>query len=127
MVKNPPANVGDTRDVGLISGSERSPRVGSDNILQYSCLENSMDRGDWQAEEPREILSMGPQSQTCLSTLSNFQVHNTVLLLTTIMVLYIRSRELHLRTGSLLPLSIISPFSSHPTLLPLVTTPLPSV
>ena len=64
VVKNLPANVGDTRDAGLISGSERSPRVGSGNILQYSCLENYMDRGDWQAEEPREILSMGPQSQT---------------------------------------------------------------
>ena len=45
-VKNPPANVGDS---GLIPGSGRSPRVGNGNPLQYSCLENSMDRGAWQA------------------------------------------------------------------------------
>ena len=44
---NLPANGGDTRDVGLIPGSERSPREGNDNPLQYSCLENPMDRGTW--------------------------------------------------------------------------------
>ena len=43
MVKNLPANAGDTRDSGLISGSGRSPGVGNGNPLQYSCLENSMD------------------------------------------------------------------------------------
>ena len=48
MVKNPPANAGDTRDVGLIPGSGGSPEVGSDNLLQYSCLGNPMDRGIWQ-------------------------------------------------------------------------------
>ena len=36
-------------DVGLIPGSGRYPGVGNDNLLQYSCLENSMDRGAWQA------------------------------------------------------------------------------
>ena len=49
VVKNPPANAGDTGHVGLISGSGRSLGVGNGNPLQYSCLENSMDRGDWQA------------------------------------------------------------------------------
>ena len=49
VVKNPPANAGDTRDVGSIPGSQRSPGVGNDNPLQYPCLENSMDRGIWQA------------------------------------------------------------------------------
>ena len=49
MVKNLPANAGDPRDVGLIPGSGRSPGMGNDNTLQYSCLENSMDRGAWQA------------------------------------------------------------------------------
>ena len=49
LVKNPPANVGDARSLGLIPGSGRSPEVGNGNPLQYSCLENSMDRGDWQA------------------------------------------------------------------------------
>ena len=49
MVKNPPASAGDGRDVGLIPGSGKSYGEGNGNSLQYSCLENSMDRGDWQA------------------------------------------------------------------------------
>ena len=49
VVKNPPANAGDTSDVGLISESARSLGVGNGNPLQYSCLENLMDRGAWQA------------------------------------------------------------------------------
>ena len=44
VVKNPPANSGDIRDLGLILESGRSPRGGNGNPLQYSCLENSMDR-----------------------------------------------------------------------------------
>ena len=48
VVKNPPANPGDTRNSGLIPGSGRSPGEGNGNPLQYSCLENSMDRGAWQ-------------------------------------------------------------------------------
>ena len=49
VVKNPLANAGDTRDVGLIPGLGRSLGVGNGNLLQYSCLENSMDRGAWQS------------------------------------------------------------------------------
>ena len=49
MVKNSPANAGDTGDMGLIPGSGRFPRGGKGNPLQYSCLENPMDRGAWQA------------------------------------------------------------------------------
>ena len=49
VVKNPPAYAGDTEDSGLIPGLERSPGVGNGNPLQYSCLENSMDREAWQA------------------------------------------------------------------------------
>ena len=49
LIKNLPASVGDTRDMGLIPGSGRSPGVGNGNPLQYSCLENSMDRGAWEA------------------------------------------------------------------------------
>ena len=45
MVKNLPANAGDARDMGSIPGSGRSPRGGNGNPLQYSCLENPMDRG----------------------------------------------------------------------------------
>ena len=46
-VKNLPANAEDTRNVGLIPGLGRSRGVGNGNPLQYSCLENSMDRGAW--------------------------------------------------------------------------------
>ena len=46
VVKNPSASVG---DLGLISGSERSPEGGNGNPFQYSCLENSTDRGAWWA------------------------------------------------------------------------------
>ena len=44
-VKNPPANVGVAGDSGLIPGSGRYPAGGHRNPFQYSCLENSMDRG----------------------------------------------------------------------------------
>ena len=49
MVKNVTANAGDTRDTGLIPGLGRSTGGGHGNPLQYSCLENPMDRGAWQA------------------------------------------------------------------------------
>ena len=49
MVKNLHANAGDIRDTGSIPGLGRSPGVGNGNPLQYSCQENSKDRGDWQA------------------------------------------------------------------------------
>ena len=49
VVKNLPANEGDIRDVGSIPGSGRSPGKGNGNPLQYSCLENPMDRGAWWA------------------------------------------------------------------------------
>ena len=47
VVKNPTANAGDTRDSGSIPGSGRSPGGRHLNPIQYSCLENSMDRGAW--------------------------------------------------------------------------------
>ena len=49
VVENPPANAGDVRDGGSIPGLERSPGGGQGNPLQYSCLENPMDRGAWWA------------------------------------------------------------------------------
>ena len=48
-VKNPPANAGDIAEAGSISGSEKFPGEGHGNPLQYSCLENLMDRGAWRA------------------------------------------------------------------------------
>ena len=47
MAKNLPANAGDIRGMDLIPGSGRSPGIGHGNPLQYSCLENPMDRGAW--------------------------------------------------------------------------------
>ena len=49
MVKNPPAIVGNTRDSGSIAGLGESPGRGHGNPFQWSCLENPMDRGAWQA------------------------------------------------------------------------------
>ena len=49
VVKNPPANAGDARDVGSIPGSGRFPGDGNGCPFQYSCLENSIDTGTWRA------------------------------------------------------------------------------
>ena len=49
VLKNPPANPGDIRDLGLTPGSGISPGGGHSNPLQYSCLENPTDRGAWRA------------------------------------------------------------------------------
>ena len=49
LVKNPPANAGDIRVVGSVSGLGSSPLGGNGNPLQYSCLENPIDRGTWWA------------------------------------------------------------------------------
>ena len=50
VVKNPPANVRDARDLASIPGLERPPRGGNGNLLQYSCLGNAMGRGAWWAK-----------------------------------------------------------------------------
>ena len=65
VVKNLPANAGQVRDVGSIPGSGRSPGGEHGNRLQYSCLENPMNRGAWQATVHRFT-----QSQTQLKRLS---------------------------------------------------------
>ena len=65
MVKNPPANAGSIGDLGSITGSGRSPGEGHSNPLQYSCLENPMDRGAWQGTALRVA-----KSQTRLKRLS---------------------------------------------------------
>ena len=63
VVKHPPANAGDPREMGSIPGWRRSPEVGNGNPLQYSCLENPMERGPWQA-----TVRGVAKSQTRLST-----------------------------------------------------------
>ena len=64
-LKNLPANAGDIRDAGSVPGSGRSPGGGHGNPFQYSCLENPMDRGAWQAMVHRVA-----RSQTWLKQLS---------------------------------------------------------
>ena len=49
MVKNPPASAGDITDTSSIPGSGKRPGGGHGNPLQYSCLENPMDKGAWRA------------------------------------------------------------------------------
>ena len=53
VVKNPPTNAGDIRDLGLVPGWGRSPGGGHGNPLQYSCLDNHMERGSWKATAHR--------------------------------------------------------------------------
>ena len=53
IVKNPSANSGDIRDMGLIPGLGRAAGGRHGNPLQYSCLANPMDRGGWRATVPR--------------------------------------------------------------------------
>ena len=65
VVKNTPANAGDIRDLSLIPGSGRSLGGGYGNPLQYSCLENSMDRGVW-----KTIVHRVTKSLTWLKRLS---------------------------------------------------------
>ena len=70
MVKNPPVDAGDERDMGSIPGSGRSPRIGNGNALQCSCLENPMDRGAWRA-----AVSGMATSQTQLSRREHMHGH----------------------------------------------------
>ena len=70
VVKNPPANAGDLRNAGSIPGSGRFPGKGHGNPLQYSCLENPMDRGAWWVT----VLGV-TQSRTQLKRLSRAE-HN---------------------------------------------------
>ena len=64
VVKNLPANAGDIRDAGSIPGLGRSPGEGNGNPLQYSCLENPMDRGAWQGIVPRVSQSLTESDTT---------------------------------------------------------------
>ena len=66
VVNNPPANAGDAKDVGLIPGSGRFPEEGNSNPLQYSCLENPMDRGDSWATVHRVSKSWTQLSNMCV-------------------------------------------------------------
>ena len=83
MVKNPPANAGDKRDLGLIPGSGRSPGEGHYNPLQYSCQENPTDKGAWQASvhrSPRVRHDWSDLARACsYDTLQNANISTTML------------------------------------------------
>ena len=72
VVKNPPANVGDEAEAGSIPESEQSPGEGNGNPLKYSCLENPIDRGAWQAMVHGAI-----RSQTQLSTVTSLSTRKS--------------------------------------------------
>ena len=70
VVKNPSANAGDIRDMGLMCGSVKSSGGGCRNPLQYSCLENRMDPKAWQA-----TVHSVAKNQTRLKWLSTQHIH----------------------------------------------------
>ena len=65
---NPPPSAGGIRDVGLVPGSGRSPGEGNGNPLQYSCLENPMDRGAWWATVHGVTKGQTPHTHTYTHT-----------------------------------------------------------
>ena len=77
MVKNPPANAGDVKDMDSIPGSGRSPGEGNGSPPQYSCLENPVDRGAWSA-----TVHGVAKSQTRLKQLNTQSSHSKKLLVT---------------------------------------------
>ena len=66
VVKNLPANAKDIRDAISLPGSRRSPGVGNGNTLQYSCLENPMERGAWWATVHEVANSWTQLKQLCM-------------------------------------------------------------
>ena len=71
-VKNPPANAGNARDMCLIPATEPSPGVGNSNLLQYSCLENPMDRGPWRATVHRSAKELDTTKHSCMHTFLSY-------------------------------------------------------
>ena len=63
VVKNPPVNAGDIKDVNAIPGLGRSPGRGNGNPLQYSCLENPMDTEAWGTKSRTRLKQLGTHTQ----------------------------------------------------------------
>ena len=74
VMKNPPANAGDARDVSSIPGSGRAPGRGDGNPLQYSCLENFMDRGAWPAIV-QMVTELDMTEHTCTHVCAHTHTH----------------------------------------------------
>ena len=86
VVKNLPGNAGDTRDEGPIPGLGRSPGGGHGNPLQYSCLENSMDRGAWEATVHGTAKSQTQLSGLCTHTICWEHVIHSFFLLCSVLL-----------------------------------------
>ena len=79
VLKNLPVNAGDIRDSGLIPGSGRCPGGGHSNPLQFSCLENSIDRRAWRAPVHRLAKSQTQMKQLSMHALAaNSAIRNTL-------------------------------------------------
>ena len=81
VIKNPSVRAGDIRDAGLISGSGRSPGVGSSRPLQYSCLENPIDRSlagysPWGHKESDTTEAMSTHTYMTLSGVRHTQTQD---------------------------------------------------
>ena len=76
--KEPTANAGDIRDVGSILEPGRSPEGGHINPLQYSCLENPMNRGAWRATVHRVTKSLTRLKLLSIHALINLRHHSSV-------------------------------------------------
>ena len=81
LLKNPPANAGDIRDVGSIPGSERSSGGSNGNPLQHSCLENPMDRGGWWATVHRVTKSLTWLKRLSMHTHTHMNIHTLLWML----------------------------------------------
>ena len=93
VVKNLPANSGEARDVGSIPGLKRSPGVGYSSLLQYSCLENSMDRGAYWA-----VVHSIARSHACTHVHTHTHTHTELILY---MLKYtLRLSPFHFSSGS---------------------------
>ena len=79
VVKNLPANAGDVRKVGLIPGSGRSPGLGNSKVLQYSCLENPMDRRAWRATVQKVAKSDTTERLSMRAGYVELMLKNTIL------------------------------------------------
>ena len=77
MIKNVPANEGHAKDMGLIPGSRRSPGGGHGNPFQFSCLENSMDRGAWRAIVHR-VAELDTTESICTHTYTHTNKNNNL-------------------------------------------------
>ena len=79
QVKNPPANAGDTGNVGSIPGPGRFPGAGHGNPLQYSCLENPMDRRAWRATVQKVAKSDTTERLSMRAGYVELMLKNTIL------------------------------------------------